>query len=203
MRKMKKIINNIKSWFKNATKTRASRFALFSSILSFFLLIGVTTAWFVSIVNVPNGELSTGYLGVIAKYYDAQGNEISIDSTTDKQNVESLDTVFNVDKLFTANNLGVDKGTTFFISLELDRKGEGGQLSLDVEYSLTFQAYGTPENLNRLGSFFYRVRVVDNSYLDYQEHTKYTHSNGEVNNIPAPNYDPRQIDYTDVIKNYI
>ena len=69
--------DKIKNFFIKANSTKKTKVLLMSMISSILLLLSVTFAWFVSILNLDGNTISTGTIGFVAKGYDEEGNLIS------------------------------------------------------------------------------------------------------------------------------
>ena len=74
---MKKKNSKIKNFFKDVFSTRKTKIAFFACLLSCLLLIGVTFAWFYSVIELPQSEIKTGTIEYVVKGYDSEGNFIS------------------------------------------------------------------------------------------------------------------------------
>lgn len=186
---MKKVKSKIKNFFKYAKQTKKSRVLLMTTFMSIILLLSVTFAWFVSILNLYGNTISTGTIGLVAKGYDESGKLISTILEEGEYDENNPNIVSPKYPLFTISDWDANSSTSVYLSIE--KTG-----TLDMDYSLTFSVTGTEKDLQNLGAFWYRIIEI-NEPLAYNLATD---MNGEK---LAQNYLPLEANYSNVIAKYI
>ena len=121
------------------------------------LLVGVTFAWFVQIIELPQSSIEAGTLDFIARGYDEDGNFIS--NIIDGGEYDPEDPEKTNAPLFNITNWSSGSVATCYISLE-------NTGSLDLEYALSFVVDGLPEHKENMGGFWYRVERLTSSEAD-------------------------------------
>ncbi len=172
------------------------KIAFCTCILSIILLVSVSFAWFVSIIDLPQNEINTGTLDFVAKGYDAEGNLISLIGDDETYIGSGIFTSEYIEKyynkpLFNIENWSAGDATTVFISIEMSG-------TLDMDFSLSFVVSGLEEDLKNMGGYWYRVEKVKNNELDYIN--KSIDIDGKELEI---GYDPLKANYGEVIKDYM
>lgn len=124
-----------------------------TTLLSVFLLIGVSFAWYYSKVSLGGGGLSTGNIDFVAYGYDENGTLKSTmipdgKSTSGYSNVNA--------SIFAKENWKAGDASTAYISVE--RKG-----SIDIEFNVSFSASGADNveaNFMHLGGYWYEITEI-------------------------------------------
>lgn len=182
--------HKINDFFKSVFSTKKTKVMFCFTVVSFLMLISVTFAWFISIIDLPNSQITTGNLDVVAKGYDKNGDFIST-IITNKEYDETDPDMMNINApLFEVDNWDANSVATCYISLE-----NNGTINLD--FSLTFKVNGRDEDLENLGGFWYRIEKLKNYELNY---SLATYKNGTKLDV---GYLPKSAYYDEVIKDYI
>lgn len=186
--------NKIKSFFKTVFETRRTKIMFCLAVVSFLLLISVTYAWFVSMIELPHSQISTGKLDFVAKAYDDNGQFIST-LLGDKEydpNDPDMDKV-NA-PLFNIENWSSNSVETRYISIE-------NSGTLDIDFNISFIVNDFTEDLHddleNLGGFWYRIEQIEPQYLDY---SLATYKDGTKLSV---GYDPKSAYYDKVISKYL
>ena len=183
-------MNKIKEFFKIVFENKKTKIMFCCAVMSLVLLITVTFAWFISIIDLPTGNITTGNLDIVVKGYNENGDFISTIITDDTYDLEDKDMVNINAPLVTINNWSSNSATTFYISLE-------NSGSIDLDFALTFKINGTENDLANTGGFWYRIQKLNNNNLKYSLGKNTEGGKLEVGYLPKSAY------YDDVIKDYI
>lgn len=134
--------------------TKKLRRAYIMTLLSVFLLVGVSFAWYYSKISIGGGGLSTGQIGFVAYGYNQDGTLVSTmvpNGTSGYANVNA--------SIFVEEDWEAGDASTAFISVE--RKG-----NIDIEFNVSFSASGADdveENFMYLGGYWYEITEITSS----------------------------------------
>lgn len=132
------------------------RRAYIITLLSVFLLVGVSFAWYYSKISIGGGGLSTGQIGFVAYGYDESG---TLKSTMVPQGM-STSGYANVNaSIFVEEDWKAGDASTAYIAVE--RKG-----TIDIEFNVSFSASGADdveENFMYLGGYWYEITEITSS----------------------------------------
>lgn len=176
--------NKVKKFFSEIFLNRKTKLAFFTCVLSFLLLVGVTFAWFYSIIELPQSEIKTGSIDYVVKGYDDEGNFISTILNPDDV---TEDTVNPNHPLFDLKDISANLYTTAYISIE-----NAG--SLDMEYSFALKVNGLDEDVKNVGGFWFKIEEITS--IEYQGTLA---ANKES---MGDEYDARLFDYSVPLKTY-
>lgn len=192
--------SKIKSIFKTIFSSRKTRIMFCFTILSCLLLITVTCAWFVSMIELPHSTIETGNLDIVVKGYDSNGTFVSTIVTNKEYNKNDEDYINVNAPLFSLENLkcpslveedenAISSGTCY---ISIENSG-----TLDLDYVLAFNVNGDSVDLRNIGGFWYRIERL-NIPQDY--YSLATDKNGVKLNA---GYEPKKAYYDKVIQKYI
>lgn len=182
--------NKIKEFFRIVFSEKKTKVMFCFAVMSLLLLITVTFAWFISIIDLPTSTIKTGNLSFVAKGYDENGDFISTIIGNEEYNKDDPDMININAPLFEIDNWTTNSATTSYISIE-------NSGSIDLEYALTFTVNGNENDLENMGGFWYRIERLDNSKLTY---SLGTYLDGTT---LKPGYNPKCAYYDNVIKDYL